>query len=626
MLRRLILFCALAAPSAAGAVPPGEQHRQTAARNERASAATAPADGFYPKHLRFPEDATPDEKVALAARLIPSPRQLAWQRRELTAFLHFGINTFTNREWGDGREDPQCFDPQEFDARQWIRTLRECGFEQVILTAKHHDGFCLWPTATTGHSVAASPWRDGRGDVVAEVSRACAEAGMPFGIYLSPWDRNAACYGDSERYNRFFIEQLTELLTGYGPISEVWFDGACGEGPDGRRQEYDWDAYLATIRRLQPEAVSAVMGEDVRWVGNERGVGRETEWSATVLTPGVYARSAANNAALGIFAQAPDLGSREQLAAARELFWYPSEVDVSIRPGWFWHEHENTRVKSLATLVDIYFSSVGRNSVLLLNVPPDTRGLLADADVTRLRELAGYLARTFRDDRVLGGERIRRADAGKKLRYRLKRNSRIDLVMLCERIEEGQRIEAFTVEARTSDGWREVAHGTTVGNKRLLRFAPVEASKLRIRIDGCRSTAALDRAAAFLSDELLPEEARRSDPRLLPREGRRTLLRAPLTLDLGRTCRLGGLIYAPAGGLATSGTAFRYRCSASEDGTTWREIAAGEFGNIMHNPQPQQLDFATPVEARYIRLDATTPDGEAARVTSEEVELLRCAE
>ena len=316
-------------------------------------------ENYYVKHVEFPQSATIEQKVDMAARLVPTPQQYAWQQMELTAFLHFGINTFTGREWGDGKEDPALFNPSELDAEQWVRTLKEAGFKMVLLTAKHHDGFCLWPTATTKHSVASSPWKNGQGDVVKELRAACDKYDMKFGVYLSPWDRNAECYGDSPRYNDFFIRQLTELLTNYGEVHEVWFDGANGEGPNGKKQVYDWDAFYQTIQRLQPKAVMAIMGDDVRWVGNEKGVGRETEWNATVLTPGIYARSQENNKRLGVFSKAEDLGSRKILEKATELFWYPSEVDVSIRPGWFYHAEEDGKVKSLKHLSDIYFQSVG---------------------------------------------------------------------------------------------------------------------------------------------------------------------------------------------------------------------------------------------------------------------------
>lgn len=227
---------------------------------------------------------THEEIIRKAAQVIPSPRQYRWQQLELTAFLHFGINTFTDWEWGTGQEDPVLFDPKELDAGQWVRVCRESGIRQVILTAMHHDGFCLWPTRTTSHSVRYSPWRQGNGDVVREVAEACRDQGLGFGIYLSPWDRNAKLYG-SDAYNDFFVDQLKELLTSYGRIDEVWFDGANGEGPNGRKQVYDFQRWYALIRNLQPEAVVAIAGPDVRWVGTETGYGRETEWSVVPFEP-----------------------------------------------------------------------------------------------------------------------------------------------------------------------------------------------------------------------------------------------------------------------------------------------------------------------------------------------------
>lgn len=261
-------------------------------------------ENYYVKQVEFPQNATLEQKVDMAARLVPTPQQLSWQHLELTAFLHFGINTFTGREWGDGKEDPALFNPSNLDAEQWVRNLKEAGFKLVILTAKHHDGFCLWPTKTTQHSVASSPWKDGKGDVVKELRDACNKYDMKFGVYLSPWDRNASCYGEGEAYNKFFIEQLTELLSNYGEVYEVWFDGANGEGPNGKKQQYDWKNIYNTIHTLQPKAVTAIMGDDVRWVGNERGLGRETEWSATVLTPSAYGSSL--NKDLGISSTGKD--------------------------------------------------------------------------------------------------------------------------------------------------------------------------------------------------------------------------------------------------------------------------------------------------------------------------------
>lgn len=574
---------------------------------------------YYVQHVEFPQGATLEQKVDMAARLVPTPQQLEWQQMELTAFLHFGINTFTGREWGDGKENPALFNPTDFDAEQWVRSLKEAGFKMAILTAKHHDGFCLWPTKTTGHSVAASPWKDGEGDVVRELRDACDKYGIKFGVYLSPWDRNASCYGDSPKYNEFFIEQLTELLTNYGEVHEVWFDGANGEGPNGKKQEYDWTAILSTIRRLQPRAVTAIMGDDVRWVGNERGLGRETEWSATVLTPGTYARCEEQNKALGVKATSKDLGGRDMLVNAKELFWYPSEVDVSIRPGWFYHQQEDNQVKSLKHLTDIYFKSVGYNSVLLLNIPPDQRGRISDADVNRLKEFADYRKEIFADNRVKGGLKAWTARPGDTRVYQLKPKSEINVVMLREDISKGQRMEAFTVEALTADGWKEIAKGTTVGYKRLIRIPAVEARQLRVKVDACRLAANISEVAAYYARPL-EESSAKENWNDLPRTTWKQVTAAPLVIDLGKAVDMTGFVYAPANAEAKPTMAFRYKFYISTNGRDWKEVpTTGEFSNIMHNPVPQTVSFGNKVSARYIKLDATTPDATPARVDLKEI-------
>ena len=576
-------------------------------------------ENYYVKHLEFPQNATLEQKVDMAARLIPTPQQLSWQQMELTAFLHFGINTFTGREWGDGKEEPALFNPSELNAEQWVRTLKEAGFKMVLLTAKHHDGFCLWPTATTKHSVASSPWKNGQGDVVRELRKACDKYDMKFGVYLSPWDRNAECYGDSPRYNDFFIRQLTELLTNYGEVHEVWFDGANGEGPNGKKQVYDWEAFYKTIQRLQPKAVMAIMGDDVRWVGNEKGLGRETEWSATVLTPGIYARSEENNKRLGVFSKAKDLGSRSMLAEATELFWYPSEVDVSIRPGWFYHAEEDTKVKSLKHLSDIYFQSVGYNSVLLLNIPPDRRGLINEADVQRLNEFAAYREKIFTNNRVEKGRKDWEAVSGSETVYSLKPESEINVVMLQEDITKGQRVESFTVEALTEQGWQEVAKGTTVGYKRMVRFPAVKATQLRVKINECRLTAHISQVAAYYADPL-EEENRTENWNNLPRASWKQVAASPLTIDLGKEVELSAFTYAPLKAEAKPTMAFRYKFYVSADGKNWKEVPAnGEFSNIMHNPLPQTVTFDQKEKARFIKLEATTPTATTAQVEMNEI-------
>jgi len=405
-----------------------------------------------------------------AARPRPSPSQLAWQRDELALFLHFGVNTFADREWGDGREDPAIFAPAALDARQWARTARAAGFRALVLTAKHHDGFCLWPTRTTTHSVARSPFRGGQGDVVREVADACRAEGLGLGLYCSPWDRNHPAYGDSERYNDVFIAQLTELLTNYGPLVEVWFDGANGEGPNGRRQVYDWPRTFAPVRRLQPEAVVfSDAGPDVRWVGNERGVAGETCWStfdpAAVPHPGFW--------------QGEETGRILQQGHADGAVWRPPETDVSIRPGWFWHPAEDARVRSADDLLQLYRTSVGRNSKLLLNVPPTRDGLLGERDV------AALMAFRQRRDAVDGadlaaGARQRRED--RALTRELPRPVPFDQSVLEEDIRAGQVVAGYVVEAETAAGWQQVARGTTVGYRKIDVFEPVTARSVRVRI------------------------------------------------------------------------------------------------------------------------------------------------
>lgn len=341
--------------------------------------------------------------IRKAANVAPSERQLRWQELEFVAFFHFGMNTFTGRQWGEGNEDPALFNPTSLDVHQWLRTCKEAGIKQVILTCKHHDGFCLWPSKYTRHSVESSPWKDGKGDVVREMADTCDEMDMGFGVYLSPWDRNTPVYGDSPRYNEYFTNQLRELLTNYGKIDEVWFDGACGEGPNGKRQVYDWEAYYSLIRELQPEAVIAIMGPDVRWVGTESGYGRETEWSVIPVETQNQDKIAAEsqkdvNFVPEVDFMKEDLGSRSLIKEAKALVWYPAETDVSIRPGWFYDPSQDSRVKSPGKLLDIYFNSIGANSVLLLNLPPDKRGLIHENDVKALQELAAITNKMFAEN------------------------------------------------------------------------------------------------------------------------------------------------------------------------------------------------------------------------------------
>jgi alpha-L-fucosidase len=428
-------------------------------------------------------------------RPVPSPAQLSWHRDELTMFVHFGINTFTNREWGDGTEDPAIFNPGALDARQWARAARDGGFRLIILTAKHHDGFCLWPTDTTRHSIASSPWRAGQGDLVREFVDAARAEGLKVGLYLSPWDRNAPSYGDSPRYNDLYVQQLTELLTRYGTIAEVWFDGANGEGPNGRRQEYDWPRFRQTVRTLQPGAIMfSDAGPDIRWIGNERGIAGDPNWStvdpAVVPYPGM---------------SGPGVREALQHGHPNGTVWRPGEADVSIRPGWFWHPEQDDEVRQVENLIELYFLSVGRNANLLLNVPPTTDGLFHPTDVERLRGFreqrerifATDLARVGRASASSGGGASRVLDGdfdsfwspagGARSGYvelDFPAPVQFDVVELREAIAEGQHVERYEVHALTSGGWTIASGGSTIGNRKLDRLdAPVTAHRLRLSIE-----------------------------------------------------------------------------------------------------------------------------------------------
>jgi len=439
-----------------------------------------------------------EDYIKKAAEVRPSERQFNWQRMEFYAFAHFSINTFTNREWGDGGEDPSLFNPEQFDAEQWVEVCKSAGMKGIILTCKHHDGFCLWPSRYTDYSVKSSPWRGGNGDVVREVSDACRKGGLKFGVYLSPWDRHEKTYGDSPAYNDYYTKQLYELLTGYGNIFCVWLDGACGEGPNGKKQIYDWDGYYSTVRKLQPEAVISVCGPDVRWCGNEAGHCRKSEWSVVpkYLTDAEKTMEKSQKEddrefAKRIGSMDEDLGSRDVIREAGELVWYPAEVNTSIRPGWFYHEEEDDKVKTAEELLDIYYKSVGGNANFLLNVPPDRRGLIHENDALVLKELGRVIKNTFSDNLAKNADV--RGD-GAFIEIDLKRTESFDRIVLMESIMHyGQRVESFMLEMYEEGEWRQFYEGTVIGYKRICCFNKIKTRYIRLRIAQSR----LDPAIAF---------------------------------------------------------------------------------------------------------------------------------
>ncbi len=456
---------------------------------------------------------------------LPSQRQLAWHELEFYGFLHFTVNTFTDKEWGYGDEDPSLFNPTEFDPDRIVEALGSAGMKGFILTCKHHDGFCLWPTNTTEHCIRNSKWRNGKGDVVSDLSTAARRRGLKFGVYLSPWDRNNAQYGKPQ-YIDIYRRQLTELLTQYGPMFEVWHDGA--NGGDGfyggareqrhidRRAYYDWPKTWAMVRSLQPDAaIFSDVGPDIRWVGNEKGIANETCWATFdpvgedggLAAPG-YVRT--NESPTGT-----RNGNR----------WLPAECDVSIRPGWFWHERENAEVKTPESLMELYFKSVGRGAGFLLNVPPDRRGLIHESDAASLRAFGAMLQSTFGSNlaagasitasNIRGGSPVYAAENlldGDRYTYwstddgftqpevvlQFARPVVCNVVRVRENIRLGQRIEAVAVDAWQAGAWREVAQATSVGSCRLLRIGPaISTPRLRLRVTRSPVAPALSELAVF---------------------------------------------------------------------------------------------------------------------------------
>lgn len=466
-------------------------------------------------------------EVAPPAPVLPVPteRQLVWHALEFYGFLHFTVNTFTGREWGEGDEPPSRFNPTALDVQQWVSVAKDAGMKGLILTAKHHDGFCLWPSQYTEHSIKNAPYKDGKGDVVRELSDACREAGLQFGVYLSPWDRNHASYGRPE-YLTYFRNQLHELLTQYGPVFEVWFDGANGgTGYYGGANEerkidaatyYDWPNTWSIVRELQPGAVLfSDVGPDIRWVGNEQGFAGDPCWATYTPQP----RDPGGVAAPGLTRYQDGVNGHADGAQ-----WLPAEVDVSIRPGWFYHAKEDKKVHTPENLMQIYYESVGRGASFLLNIPPDPRGLIHEADVAALRgfralrdaTFANNVARTARaqasavrgpDPRfaaanVLDDDRTTywATDDGVTtghLEITLAAPALLNHVVLQEYIELGQRIQAFTIEARVDGTWKIVAQGTSIGWKRILRFDPVTADAVRIRIDAAKACPTLSTVGIY---------------------------------------------------------------------------------------------------------------------------------
>jgi alpha-L-fucosidase len=578
---------------------------------------------------------------------VPEPKQVEWQQMETYAFIHFGLNTFNDREWGYGDTDPKTFNPTNLDCEQWAQTLVKAGMKGVILTAKHHDGFCLWPFEGTDYSVKNSPWKNGQGNVVKELSEACKKYGLKFAVYLSPWDRHQANYGTPE-YLPYFYAQLHDLLTNYGPVFEVWFDGA--NGGDGwyggakdirtidRKNYYNYPRIYEMLDSIQPQAIIfSDGGPGCRWVGNEKGFAGATNWS--------FLRK-------GEVHPGYDKSYELQYGHPDGNQWVPAECDVSIRPGWFYHPEEDDRVKSPDQLVDLYYRSVGHNATLLLNFPVDRRGLIHPVDsanAVRFHEMiqqqlktnlvAGmipkvsnerggdFVASALTDDNFdtywATEDGVTTAD----IEFSFDTPTRMNRMMLQEYIPLGQRVKAFVVEYLDKDTWLPVKlneETTTIGYKRLLRFETVETKGIRIRITDARGPLCLSNVGVYdagnVSDSFVEKvEDIESVPYLLPDVKAEEAAKASdkqaqttyfvegdrLLIDLQEERLVSSLHFLPDQGEPNKGLIANYeiRVGVSKDAVN-QLVKSGEFSNIQNNPVMQSV-FFTPVKTRYIELKAT---------------------
>lgn len=553
---------------------------------------------------------------------LPTPAQVEWQKMEFNMFVHFGPNTFTNVEWGDGTESVDVFAPTALDCRQWAAIAKEAGMKGIIITGKHHDGFCIWPNPESTHTVAQSKWRDGKGDIFKELSEACREYGLKFGVYISPWDQNDPHYGTPE-YNEVFRRTIEHAHTNYGEVFEQWFDGACGEGPNGKQQVYDWDLFNGEVYRHHPNAmIFTDVGPGCRWIGNESGIAGETCWSTL------------NIKGFGPGRQAPPKKSLNGGDMNGEA-WVTGEADVSIRPGWFWRESENDDVKSIDHLLYIWYNSVGHNSLLLLNVPPDTRGLINESDQARLKEFRQALDEIFSTDyadgaaieashvRGRGYEAANLLDDDYDSYWTAEDNVRqatltlsfneprtFNRVQLQEYIPLGQRVCGFNIEALDADGnWKRIGESTTIGYKKIVLTDMVTTTGLRINITDALAVPVLNGLSLY-KDEIYKGyvyAGTNSDALWYK-------LDVPLEWSADEKTLVKGFIYSPD---HEDNCITRYRLEASVDGQTWTEVYVNKrFDNIVNNPIPQEVIFKKPIEAKALRLipvETREEDGYASR-------------
>lgn len=438
-----------------------------------------------------------------AGRVVPTERQLRHLRETpFYAFVHFSPNTYTGLEWGTGKEDPAIFNPTELDCDSWVEAIKSAGMKGAVITAKHHDGFCLWQTETTEHSIKNSPYKNGKGDIVREFADACRRGGIKFGFYLSPWDRNCELYG-TDAYNDFYRAQLTELLTNYGDVFHVWFDGACGEGPSGKKQVYDFESYFELVRKYQPNAtVFKDEGPDIRWCGNESGSARAAEWAVVPWELCYFCEKQTEGKLFDgelkhIYNSDKDIGTLENIMYSSGLVFCPSEIDMSIRPGWFYHPEEEPH--SLERLFNTYLRSVGGNTTFNLNIPPMPNGKFDQRDIVRLKELGDKIRSSFAVDLCENAKVTRTSLGGYQCEYlvELDEEKDINFFELEEDITQGQRVESFRILRRKDGLWDKVySNYTTIGNKRIIE-EDVQCDAFKIVVEASRGEPIISKIAAY---------------------------------------------------------------------------------------------------------------------------------
>lgn len=608
------------------------------------------------KSITVPANVSREEIIKLATEVRPSYRQLDYQQREMLGFIHIGMNTFTGAEWGTGKEDPSIFNPDQLDAEEWVKTFKEAGITGVILVTKHHDGFCVWPSKYTDHTIAHSPWRNGQGDLVKEVADACKKYDMKLCLYLSPWDMHEETYG-TEAYNDYYIHQLEELLTNYGPVYLLWFDGAgVNSKTSGKEMNFAWERIFKRARKLQPDVLLSGAAPDIRWVGNEAGQGRETEWSVqgiddeNILFGGEIK---------GHTATAKDLGNTKELMTKKRLVWYPSRGGLPLRKGWFYNPNDDQTTKSLEYLVNSYFSTIGQNSNLLPNLSPDKTGRIPRKDAERLIDFGKIIANMKKTDYALGAKTTPVSGwdnssakdvltdndpftswqtpdgvTSSEVEIELKAPALINVIKLQENIRDyGQRVEAFAIDAFVNSEWKEIATSTTIGFRKMIRLnEPVETDRFRIRIQDSRRSISLSNISMYYLAPI-PQETGIKNNRIALKDNKWIISSSGIYVqDTPLQCLvddnelnnfkgiiqklparfifnfnnqehiLKGFAYIPDK-TKEAGHIEEYALYFSNDGQNWgTPVIQGRFGNIVNNPVEQFIPF-NEYKTKFVKME-----------------------